>query len=62
MRAGWKDLESCNFALRSHLDLVLVSKNTSLPAPTLAIARRKCLLAVELYQRGRGGGGGGGCT
>ena len=48
VRAGWKALDSCDFTLLSHFDLVFVSKNSSQPAPTLAMERRKWRLAVEL--------------
>ncbi len=51
VRAGWNDLESWPLTLRSHFDLVLVSKNTSQPPPTRAIERRKCLLAAELDRK-----------
>ena len=50
VRAGWKALDSCNFTFLSHIDLVLESKNSSQPAPTRAIERRKCLLAAELLK------------
>ena len=50
-RAGWKALSSWDLTLRSHLDLVLGSKNSAQPAPTCAMRRRKCLLAAELKQR-----------
>ena len=48
--AGWKAFDSCDFTFLSHFDLVLESKNSSQPAPTRAIERRKCLLAAELLK------------
>ena len=53
VRAGWKAFDSCNFTFLSHFDLVLESKNSSQPAPTRAIERRKCLLAAELLNQNK---------
>ena len=48
VRAGWKALDSCDLTFFSHFDLVLVSKNSPQPAPTLAMERRKWRFDVEL--------------
>ena len=57
VRAGWKALDSCDFTLRSHLDLVLGSKYSPHPPPFLAMALRRWWLGVDLEQREGGGKG-----